>query len=92
MRQCPRCRSSMIVTRVDTREGIGQVWYCLGCGRELLLDPRAQAEDDSARERIRAHGVGRGVLDYPVCEASGAGGARHAVTTRDAHGTRSRPK
>lgn len=51
MQNCPRCHSSMILDTQDAMEGWRPMWKCLGCGREVLQDDAAQAEDD----RLFAH-------------------------------------
>jgi len=53
MKRCTRCRSSMLLDYSDVQEGTQQVWKCLGCGREMLLDVEAQATDDLLLDRIR---------------------------------------
>lgn len=53
VRQCPRCRSSMVLDVSDTYEAWQPMWKCLGCGREIIHDDSRQAEDDRLLERIR---------------------------------------
>jgi len=53
MKKCPRCHSSMILSKVDVSEGVGYTWHCLGCGRELWIDPKRQVEDERIRQAIQ---------------------------------------
>jgi DNA-directed RNA polymerase subunit RPC12/RpoP len=53
MKKCPRCHSSVLLDFADAIEAMQPVWKCLGCGREMLLDPEAQSQDELLLERIR---------------------------------------
>ncbi|GAC1445093.1 MAG: hypothetical protein NVSMB52_05380 [Chloroflexota bacterium] len=53
LRQCPRCRSTMVLSVSDTYEAWQPMWKCLGCGREIIRDESRQAEDEKLLERIR---------------------------------------
>jgi len=54
VKKCPRCHSSMLLDYGDSREGWDRMWKCLGCGREILYDAHAQAEDDRLLHNIRS--------------------------------------
>jgi hypothetical protein len=47
----------MILQPMDLIEGVGQVWHCLGCGRELLVDAQAQAADYQLLHSIQTSAV-----------------------------------
>lgn len=52
----------MLLDFADIYEAAQQVWRCMGCGREILSDPKEQAADEVLLARIRlqeAHGHAR---------------------------------
>jgi hypothetical protein len=59
MRRCQRCRSTMLPDYGDTMDPYRQVWKCMGCGREMFLDPERQDEEDRQLDGVRAEIVGK---------------------------------
>ncbi|GAC1399517.1 MAG: hypothetical protein NVSMB52_13020 [Chloroflexota bacterium] len=52
MRQCPRCKSSMLLHFHDAADTTARTWKCVGCAREIFEDTDRQAEDDRLLETI----------------------------------------
>lgn len=57
--KCQRCGSSMLLDVTDIVEAWQQVWKCLGCGRETLVDPERRAEDERMLAGIIRQGPSR---------------------------------
>lgn len=54
MRRCQRCRSTMLLDYGDSVEVRQRIWKCMGCGREMFLDPERQDEEDRQFGGVKA--------------------------------------